>query len=682
MKLQQNSSEPGLLVNPDWQPRTPGTFAVIIGASRYPYLADGEDPAPQTYSLGQLAVSALTAYEWFRWLTSAYTYTEAPIAKCWVLLASTAAERSFEPDLADHTTEPTFDNCRKALGYWWKTMRDLPSDLAAKSRALFFFSGHGIEIYQDKQILLPSDYLCPPSRSWNDAISTENLKRALASLDVPNQFFFLDACRNGNAELRRKVINGATILNEDQSDAVNPALVAPLLFATSSGQQAFQQPDPGRGLSLFGSALIDGLNGKPDLALIRHESDYAVNLYALQAFVKHRVAELLAATGENVIQPIKMSGVVDDATITYLKPYTVRASRFGKIVGFGRDVAGTGFGFIVSGQAPTVESMAEKALPVTLSPSDSLNSAYRAGDFNARHDIFGSENVSALWQPDRVRVFGLDARDWLPPAPFKINHVARTENTSSYRLELEFTIRDSVGYWLELGTSGARWACILLADSTDSVRYRLEFDVAFDSGNGREITRLEAALALSNPGSLGQAALLWHKYRTADLGAAIRVYQEDAPLLRELVGRKLESPLSALVAAVVLVRANRSDLLDNWLHNLATWLPYLPDGAVLWAEHLARNSKAAEVLNQEAASSLANIANRPLPFTSEGFSYASHLVQFFTGRAFTVGPDTAASLAQLKARLDHALPYLQPGGLFTTYTGFQSGQVIPLLGLT
>ena len=55
----------------------------------------------------------------------------------------------------------------------------------------------------------------------NEAISTANLKQALASLGVAKQFFFVDACRNGHPELRKRVIKGSEILNEDPSDEVN-----------------------------------------------------------------------------------------------------------------------------------------------------------------------------------------------------------------------------------------------------------------------------------------------------------------------------------------------------------------------------------------------------------------------------------------------------------------------------
>ena len=40
-----------------------------------------------------------------------------------------------------------------------------------KSRAVFFFSGHGMEISNDHQVLLPADYLAPPAENPNRALS-------------------------------------------------------------------------------------------------------------------------------------------------------------------------------------------------------------------------------------------------------------------------------------------------------------------------------------------------------------------------------------------------------------------------------------------------------------------------------------------------------------------------------
>ncbi|HEY5985028.1 MAG TPA: hypothetical protein VIV12_01410 [Streptosporangiaceae bacterium] len=184
---------PGLFVNPDWIEGTPGTFAVVIGVSDYPFLDGGnrQEAGTDTFGLGQLHVSAATAHRFFGWFAERYGFPAAPPARCWLLLSPTGQElATFGVGLVEDfgAAQATLDNCELALAWWNETMRRLPKSAADRSRGLFFFSGHGLEVWQDRQILLPSDYLAPPGRAVNDAISTANLRKGLASSPVPNQF--------------------------------------------------------------------------------------------------------------------------------------------------------------------------------------------------------------------------------------------------------------------------------------------------------------------------------------------------------------------------------------------------------------------------------------------------------------------------------------------------------------
>ena len=153
------TDKPGLWVNPSWQDGQPGTFAVVIGVSHYDHLNEGREPAAETYGLGQLHVSALTAYLFFQWLHESYSISGCPLAKCWLLLSPTADERQCLPGVDDHLLRPTFMACAEAVGEWDAAMRALPGASARQSRALFFFSGHGLEPYPQEQLLLPCDYL-------------------------------------------------------------------------------------------------------------------------------------------------------------------------------------------------------------------------------------------------------------------------------------------------------------------------------------------------------------------------------------------------------------------------------------------------------------------------------------------------------------------------------------------
>jgi hypothetical protein len=72
-------------------------FAVVIGVSHYLHLAEGESPAPEIFGLGQLRVSALTAFEVFRWLAEGYRVKGCPLAKCWLLLSPNEEEKVHAP---------------------------------------------------------------------------------------------------------------------------------------------------------------------------------------------------------------------------------------------------------------------------------------------------------------------------------------------------------------------------------------------------------------------------------------------------------------------------------------------------------------------------------------------------------------------------------------------------------
>ncbi|MBL8540127.1 MAG: caspase family protein [Betaproteobacteria bacterium] len=666
MKLQPAAGEPGLWVNPNWQEGQPGAFAVVIGVSRYEHLEGGASPAQEAYGLGQLAVSALTAFEVFRWLDGTFRVAGCPLARCWLLLSPTAQEVTHDPTVQTHCAEPTFDNCKKALKFWHYHMNRLPAAAAEHSRALFFFSGHGLEVHQEHQVLLPSDYLAPPSPSLDDAISTDNLKKGLASLAVRHHFFFLDACRNDHQALRAKNLRGATILTEDESALTNAERVAPQLYATASGQQAYQQPEPGKGLSLFGRALLDGLAGAPDLELDCAGPLCAVNLYPLHGYVKRRVIELIEAAKAQVRQPVKLSGIVDNEAITFVD----RPHMLGTPPTTPPPVRGIGPKGVreASPVAEHSRALHERALTVTRSLDAPMGERVWTQDYQIAHDLFGSENVTAFWTT-RLRVFRLGRRDWLDANAVRLYSVERDEETRTYRVDVEFVenAQDNVGHWLQTSDgAGTLHACVLSTDKHAPPIFSIEFDVSFDDGSGRRLSRLDAYLSLRNTGLLGAAAEMWSRYRTADVGEAVSAF--ELTTLEQMVREKLDSPLAATVAGIILLRANRLDRLYDWLRNLANWFPERPDGSALWAEQLMRRPAERKQAISEAADYLADLTTRGLPHTAEGLSYAVRLADVLVRLEQKV--PQREKLEALAQRIQNALPFFRPGGLFAAYGGF------------
>ena len=676
----------GLWVNEEYREGDPGTFAVIIGISRYPYLAGGQSAVKQTYGLGQLAVSALTGFEVFRWLRSRYRLHEAPLAKCWLLLSPTEDEIKFEPRLTPGQTDASFNNCYEAIVSWWASMRDLSAKSASKSRAIFFFSGHGIEMHQEQQILLPSDYLRPPAGNVNAAISTQNLKSGLASLNVPCQLFFLDACRNGDPELRKNLLTGTPILNEGESSQVNPDLIAPLLYAAASGQQAFQQPEPSAGLSLFGRALIDGLGGKPDIDLLKAGDEYAVNLYSLQGFLKQRVIELLEEEKETVRQSVKLSGSVDNIPITFLHEKTVRAVR-SVVEGFGRRTvippSPKGYPPMqvdaeLIGRGERLATELDSRYRISRDLDDKTRDLIKENSYEA-HDAVGSERVTWLLSSESLRAFALGSKRWIPYEAVLLKSIERDDGSRSYRFELEITESDEVGYWLQVGDTEQRSFACVLPNLEENPLYLLELDFN-NLAHGRELARFEAFLSTQNEWLLGSAAELWRRYSVSDVEEASHALT-GSPLehLEELLKSKLSSPLAATTAALIMLRVNRFDLLHDWLKNLTDWFPGLPDGPVLWAEQLRRQAKPCGTIDASGAGFVAMISERGLPFTSEGFGYAANLLE--TCVRTKPLQELNPLLEELQSKIYKAMVYFRPGGLFSSFVGFDpKGSPLELIG--
>jgi len=641
MNLQPDASSPGHYVNQDWTPGTAGTFAVIIGVSRYAHL----DGSVQSYGLGQLYVSALTAYQFFTWLRDEYSMASCPLAECWLLLAPADAESQFEPALNQHPALPTMQQCEEAIGYWNQAMQRLSKPEAATSRAVFFFSGHGLEIHQDKQILLPSDYLRPPAQNVNDALSTSFLMKGLGALDVPNQFFFLDACRNDAQKLREQDVEGRRVLNIATSAFTNSNRVAPLFYATASGTQAWQPQDPSQGISLFGQALVEGLSGDPPLVPDCNGAHCFVNVFPLQKYLKQRVVQLLAQYGSTVTQPVRLGGSIDDVAITEVP---VPKGGTGGPGGTSPDLAAT--------------------LEARYTHRSTQPWAYTLG---AAHELFGSENVSALWL-ENARVFALSQRAWLPPdGAFKIHRVDRDEGRRTFRIALSLP-KDPVGHLFQLSDARNQWVCILPGDTHHNPQFLLELDVEYDDDkhSSRWISRLEASLSRNNESSeLNYVADLWEQYGTQTIAEAVAGMEARFRDLSRMRGMPDTGWLFNAVASMILLRAGREDLLHDWVLRALALPAAQPDGLVLLAETLLRRrGSAAGDAFQEPIQLLLGLEQRGLPHLAEVMGYAARQVEDLLefGRASV---DQQARLKALQDRLRMALRYFRNDGLFCVFSG-------------
>src|SRR5712691_486186 len=539
MAISKDTTTQGCWIDPAWTAASPGTFALVIGVSRYRHLVGGSAPADETYGLGQLFVSALTAYRFFCWLRDTYRYS-AQLARCWLLLSPTDDELQAEPDLAEHPLEPTFDNISKAIAAWHKSMGQLPQDIAQKSRAFFVFSGHGIEVScPDKQVLLPSDYLDPQYLTLDRAISTQHLWSGLGALAVTDQFMFLDACRNDSDELRAMdTFDGSTVLPVVRG-ARNPQRNAPKFYATGPGSQAWQPTAPSGGPSIYGQAVLEGLQAMAGFEPEQPGNPCSVRVFRLQEFLYRRMVELLATHPPVPQYPAVLGGV--SATSAIITDVACPPPPL------------AGAGPIDGGGGPTL-------LDTTSLDEPGGRSASKVG-----HSVLGSEQVTAIWSSAKLYNLTSGAQEDVGRA-LTIYRVEHGAGTRLYRFVLGLE-HSHDAYWLALNDYKTTFACVLPGDVIAPrfvLDLNVDYDREFDHGPKRPITSMQLSLSSDSAGPLGEAARLWEQYRAVSVAEAVASMKGMRELELTLMG-KVQSPLAATAAAVVLIRAQQWDLLHDWL---------------------------------------------------------------------------------------------------------------------
>jgi hypothetical protein len=312
-------------------------------------------------------------------------------------------------------------------------------------------------------------------------------------------------------------------------------------------------------------------------------------------------------------------------------------------------------------------------------------------NYGETHTILGSEEMSDIWV-SRARLCALpqaapQAPRWLAAGRDFVIHQVERQGTSAYRIVLRITHRQWRHglYWLQLTDRLDRsFACLLPGDRRADPRYLLELVLgeADAPGDPRPLVQMEAGLASANAGLLQDAAYLWQIYINAGAGAALAAAEMQR--LEAMLAARVDSPLAALVAGLILVRTRRWAQLHQGLRDLAQRFDFLPDGAVLRLEQLLAQSTA-DLLRADAEKSLAQafglrqprpildyllaLNRRGLPATSEGFSYAARQTAIFLQHGEGLAPAQRAALEELQARLQRALPFLRSGGLFSVFAG-------------
>jgi hypothetical protein len=192
MTLKPDDTKPGLWLSDPFIPA--GAHALVIGISDYPFLGGGNAPdadrAPDNGGLGQLEVSALSGALFFDWLKATGEIARAPLATSRLLLAPRPDEQAMVDRLTEgHYGSPDYEPMRSALIAWG-------DDIAAGGRtgspnvAVFFFSGHGVEVAASPAILA-RDVLNQRAADGgaNKALAVDAMSTAIKTYNIDRGLF-------------------------------------------------------------------------------------------------------------------------------------------------------------------------------------------------------------------------------------------------------------------------------------------------------------------------------------------------------------------------------------------------------------------------------------------------------------------------------------------------------------
>jgi Caspase domain len=639
------NGKPGEWQNPAWSPGTPGVFALIIGVSHYAHLQDDNN----SMHMGSLHVSAITAYRFFEWLSGVYRLEGVPVASCRLLLAPTREELACEPRLAEHSCIPTFEHCSDAILNWYSEMESLTLSDAERSRSVFFFSGHGLEVTEEMQVLLPHDYLRPPVKQYNRAIGTNNLRRGLKALKVNRHFLFMDACRNDHDNLKQQdPLEGSPILNQVLGLSRNSRCLVPLFFSSAAGKESFQPSDPQQGISMFGSALLEGLRGtglKPNC----DDQRCVINLDPLLGYCKQRIPLIAQQRfNQTIEQEVRLSGdyVQDPITEVPTPP-----------------------------RPPTQLNVRPTPPPPDRLPvHPDVPSDWRPDDFHEAHDVFDSERVTEPFL--NARVFSYASGEWLAQEDdFRIYAVKHSTDRQIYEVDLGLArnyLADTI-YWLKIADP-LRTFGVIMPTAHQKIRYQLQLELSYDHSHGEpsHFTRVALSLSEQSDAPYGMLAKAWNAYRNASLSSATRIIlsPQSAKDMERVLHDKVDSPLGSAIAGLLLVRGNEWPRLHHWLRNVANLFPWFADGSVLWAEQLLQQYPSNLESRREALVYLLQLDERELPLLAEVLAVAySRLQEFADESEISVSVEERRKVRRLIQRYGSAIVYARSGGLFTVWAG-------------
>ena len=206
-------------------------------------------------------------------------------------------------------------------------------------------------------------------------------------------------------------------------------------------------------------------------------------------------------------------------------------------------------------------------------------------------------------------------------------------------------------FWLQV--SGLNYPSKFVAlPPSDHMRILL----VLDDTPGQDQDPLNVVVDGGNP----QAEALLGFLNNRDFASA-RVIGEDVIKSAEaLLYDKQQDPASAAIGGYYLLTAGKLDRLHDWTNNLANWIPWMPDGAVIHAWHLLRQTRPDEF---QARARLIEAASRGVPLYTKGLRLLFDGLNIMKRR--TDGTDEELNLA-----LERISPYAVAADWTTPTTTF------------
>jgi hypothetical protein len=157
----------------------------------------------------------------------------------------------------------------------------------------------------------------------------------------------------------------------------------------------------------------------------------------------------------------------------------------------------------------------------------------------------------------------------------------------------------------------------------------------------------------------------------------------DTARSERLLAEKIDDPVAAAGGAFALLRLGELEALHDWTENLRSWFPWLPDGAAIRGEHLARLGRHAEALT-----AFAELPKRGLPVLADGLFYAYERARRYSRLKSERSRDVDVGLA--RTLLETLEPYarvVHRQRPFTSFPGvdparpdfrrLRAGQIVP-----